>query len=68
VTPYEAQEEENHRVRITDFNNNSNRQPSSSVVTNQRVLSFKEKKSRPSMSLANNISLIAAIAKEKTHS
>lgn len=64
VTSYEAQEEENLRVRITDFNNRQ----SSSVVSNQRVLSFKEKKSRPSMSLANNISLIAAIAKEKTHS
>ncbi|CDW78802.1 anaphase-promoting complex subunit cdc20-like [Stylonychia lemnae] len=59
LTIKEAQEEEQLRSKITD--------DKALALTKQRILSFKEKKDKPTMSLQKNLSLISSIAQEKTH-
>jgi hypothetical protein len=64
LTLQEAEEEELRYSRVP--NKQSNSQFQENVRESQRILSFKEKKSRPSLSLHNNISLIQTLAQEKT--
>ena len=56
----EAEEEELRNTKVTDISGKLD------VMNQQRILSFKEKKKIPSMSLSKNISLINTIAQEKT--
>ena len=53
----EAQEEEENLSKVSDVNTKV-----PTVIQGPRILSFKEKKVRPSMSLQKNLSLITAIA------
>jgi hypothetical protein len=59
LTIKEAKEEEQLRSKISD--------DKAPIISKQRILSFKEKKDKPSMSLQKNLSLISSIAQEKTN-
>jgi cell division cycle protein 20 (cofactor of APC complex) len=52
-----SQKEQDEEVKVSDI---------SRKLKPQRILSFKQKKPVPSLSLSNNLSLINTIAQEKT--
>ena len=62
LTLQEAEEEELRFSRLPGAEGKKKQETNA-----DRILSFKEKRGRPSMSLHKNISLIQALAQEKTH-
>ena len=60
------EEEDEDLVKKVDKEARVGSKKNNGIFQTQRILSFKEKRPRSSLSLKNNLSLISALAKEKT--